>query len=143
MALYPTAKRLTYWPQAVLGLTFNQILFGYAASSKFAENGYFTVPWLQSAPILLYLAATIWTIVYDTIYAYQDVKDDKKLGVGSTALYFGDDHQIWLFGLTIMSIVLFLACGFSGNLNWPYYIAVAMAAQHIQWQVISLLLILS
>ena len=81
VALYPFAKRVTHWPQAMLGLAFAYGgLMGWAA-----EFGTLTWP-----PALLYGCAIFWTIGYDTIYALQDTTDDAVIGIGSTALYFGD-----------------------------------------------------
>ncbi len=80
VAAYPFAKRVTHWPQAVLGLAFAWgALIGWAA-----VFGSLAVP-----PLLLYAAAILWTIGYDTIYALQDTTDDAVVGIGSTALYFG------------------------------------------------------
>jgi 4-hydroxybenzoate polyprenyltransferase len=78
-ALYPLAKRYTNYPQFVLGLAFNSgVIIGALTLSPYTLN------W---APILLiYSAGISWTMVYDTVYAYQDIKDDKKLGLFSTAI---------------------------------------------------------
>ncbi|RLN65076.1 hypothetical protein BBJ29_008293 [Phytophthora kernoviae] len=79
---YPTMKRFTYWPQAFLGLTFNYgALLGWAAVHGSCE-------WPVVLP--LYAGGVAWTLVYDTLYAHQDKKDDIKIGVRSTALLFGD-----------------------------------------------------
>jgi 4-hydroxybenzoate polyprenyltransferase len=80
VAVYPFMKRITSWPQAVLGLAFSWgALMGWAA--RFAS--------LAAAPVLLYLAAIFWTMGYDTIYALQDMEDDAIVGIGSTARRFG------------------------------------------------------
>src|SRR5262249_12147565 len=84
---YPFMKRVTYWPQAFLGLTFNWgALMGYAAATDR----------LDRAPLLLYAAGIAWTLVYDTIYAHQDKEDDALIGVRSTALKFGAASRRWL-----------------------------------------------
>lgn len=81
VAIYPVMKRVTAWPQAVLGLAFAWgALMGWAA--HFGS--------LAPAPIWLYVAAVAWTVGYDTVYAIQDVEDDAIVGIGSTARYFGD-----------------------------------------------------
>lgn len=79
--LYPLAKRVTSCPQLVLGITFNfGVLVGAAAV---------TPDWIHGTTFMVYGAAILWTLAYDTIYALQDINDDKKLGIGSTALLFG------------------------------------------------------
>ena len=84
VALYPFVKRISHWPQAVLGLAFNWgALMGWAA----------VLGRLDLAPLVLYAGAVCWTIGYDTIYAHQDREDDGLLGVKSTALRFGRRHQ--------------------------------------------------
>ena len=101
---YPLAKRYISFPQLILGGTFNMgVLVGAAAVSP---------QWLEPVTIWLYLAAILWTIAYDTIYALQDIVDDKKLRVGSTAVLFGR-HVIPLVGLSygvmhvLLGVVLF------------------------------------
>ncbi len=80
VAVYPFMKRITYWPQAVLGLAFNWgALVGWAALHGS----------LSAAPVLLYAGGVAWTLAYDTIYAHQDKEDDALIGVKSTALKFG------------------------------------------------------
>jgi 4-hydroxybenzoate polyprenyltransferase len=77
VGLYPWMKRITWWPQAFLGLTFNWgVLAGWASLN----------PSLGIAPVLLYLAGICWTLGYDTIYAYQDIEDDMRIGVKSSAI---------------------------------------------------------
>src|SRR5690606_16157505 len=84
---YPLMKRITYWPQAWLGLTFNWgALIGWTAAT-----GAFAWP-----PLLLYLGGIAWTLGYDTIYAHQDKEDDALIGVKSLALRLGDGSKPWL-----------------------------------------------
>ena len=106
VALYPFAKRFTDWPQFFLGLAFSWgALMGWA--------GIFGS--LSLAPIVLYVAAILWTIGYDTIYAHQDKEDDELIGVRSTARLFGDRTKIWLVGLYGAALVLmFLAFALAG-----------------------------
>jgi len=86
VAIYPFAKRVTYWPQFVLGLTFNWgALVGWAA----VTGG------LEAPAVLLYAAGILWTMGYDTIYAHQDKEDDVLIGVKSTALKFGAATGSW------------------------------------------------
>jgi len=87
VAAYPFMKRITHFPQVVLGLAFNWgALVGWSA-----VHGS-----LSLAPILLYLAGIAWTLGYDTIYALQDIEDDAVVGVKSTAIYFGENVRNWI-----------------------------------------------
>ena len=91
MAIYPFAKRFTWWPQVFLGLAFNWgALLGWAAHAR----------GLGAAPVLLYAAGILWTLFYDTIYAHQDREDDALIGVRSTARLFGTRTKAWLAGLS-------------------------------------------
>ncbi|MGF1553175.1 MAG: 4-hydroxybenzoate octaprenyltransferase [Paracoccaceae bacterium] len=92
VAIYPFAKRFTWWPQAFLGLAFN---WG-ALLLWVAHTG--SIGW---APVWLYLAGLFWTLHYDTIYAHQDREDDAIVGVKSTARLFGDTTPAWLWGFTL------------------------------------------
>jgi len=126
VGVYPFMKRITYWPQAVLGLTFNWgILLGYAAA-----RGELAV-----SAVALYLGAIAWTIGYDTIYAHQDKDDDALIGVKSTALRFGQQTHRWLllfYGLMIAGLI---ATGVSAALHPIHYAGVALAALQLGWQI--------
>ncbi|XP_076909632.1 4-hydroxybenzoate polyprenyltransferase, mitochondrial-like [Bidens hawaiensis] len=108
---YPLMKRITFWPQAFLGLTFNWgALLGWSAIRGS----------LDPAIVLpLYLSGVCWTLVYDTIYAHQDKEDDKIVGVKSTALRFGDSTKIWVSGFGIACISGLALSGFNANLGLP------------------------
>ena len=96
VAVYPFAKRFTWWPQVFLGLAFNWgALFAWTAHS-----GSLALP-----AVLLYASGIAWTLFYDTIYAYQDVDDDALIGVKSTARLFGDHARPWLRGFALLSIL--------------------------------------
>jgi 4-hydroxybenzoate polyprenyltransferase len=98
VAIYPFAKRFTWWPQVFLGLAFNWgALLAWAAHSG-------TVP---SAALCLYAAGIAWTLYYDTIYAHQDREDDALIGVKSTARLFGANSRLWLFFFFALTISLF------------------------------------
>ena len=126
---YPFMKRVTYWPQAWLGLTFNWgALVGWAA----ATGG------LAWPPILLYLAGIAWTLGYDTIYAHQDKEDDALIGVKSTALKLGSRTKPWLVVFYGTALALLLAAGLAAGLGWPYLIGLAGVAGHFAWQVATL-----
>lgn len=97
VAIYPFAKRFTWWPQVFLGLAFN---WG-ALLAWTAQTGSLGVP-----AVLLYLAGIAWTLFYDTIYAHQDREDDALIGVKSTARLFGDKSEYWLRGFLVAAVVL-------------------------------------
>ncbi|XP_047494246.1 4-hydroxybenzoate polyprenyltransferase, mitochondrial-like [Penaeus chinensis] len=127
IVLYPLMKRVTYWPQLMLGFTFNWgALLGWASVRG-------TCDWAVCLP--LYAAGVAWTLIYDTVYAHQDKCDDAIIGIKSTALKFGDQTWKWLsgFGLTFVSCLLLT--GYNAQLAWPYYSAVAAAALHVTNQV--------
>jgi 4-hydroxybenzoate polyprenyltransferase len=104
---YPFMKRITWWPQVWLGLTFNWgVLVGYVA----------VMGSLDIAALCLYGACVCWTIGYDTIYAQQDVEDDALVGVKSTARLFGDQTKIWVSGFYGASALLvLLACSLKAH----------------------------
>ena len=97
VAVYPFAKRFTWWPQVFLGLAFNWgALLAWAAHAGS----------LSPAPVALYAAGIAWTLFYDTIYAHQDVEDDALIGVRSTARLFGDASRRWLRGFAAVAVAL-------------------------------------
>uniref|UniRef100_UPI00358EFB2C 4-hydroxybenzoate polyprenyltransferase, mitochondrial isoform X1 n=1 Tax=Myxine glutinosa TaxID=7769 RepID=UPI00358EFB2C len=124
---YPLMKRITYWPQFVLGLTFNWgALLGWAAVKGSCD-------WSVCLP--LYFSGLMWTLVYDTIYAHQDKVDDVIVGVKSTALRFGDDTKPWLTAFSLAMIGGLTTAGVSADQAFPYFIAVAGTACHLAHQV--------
>ena len=129
VAVYPLMKRITYWPQFVLGLAFSWgALMGWACIKEE----------VSLAPIFMYAAVVCWTIGYDTIYAHQDKEDDALLGLKSTALRFGERTPYWLslfYGFTIG--FLFLA-GIFAEASIYYYIGLLVAVAHLIWQILSL-----
>jgi 4-hydroxybenzoate polyprenyltransferase len=134
--VYPLAKRVTNWPQVVLGMTFNTgVLMGYTAAQN-NQLGYLDFPWLDPTFMSLYAAGISWTLIYDTIYAYQDLEDDSTLGLGSTARRFGDDAKLWLSGFSAVMISSLATTGYLAELSWPYYAGIAAVASHLTWQVI-------
>lgn len=97
VAVYPFAKRFTWWPQVFLGIAFNwgALLAWTAHSGR-----------LEWPALLLYLAGMAWTLFYDTIYAHQDTEDDALIGVKSTARLFGDETPRWLKRFLVATVVL-------------------------------------
>ncbi|KAK4437210.1 4-hydroxybenzoate polyprenyltransferase, mitochondrial [Sesamum alatum] len=126
---YPLMKRLTFWPQAYLGLTFNWgALLGWAAVKGS----------LDPAVVLpLYASGVFWTLVYDTIYAHQDKEDDLRVGVKSTALRFGNSTKEWVTGFGIACIGSLALSGYNADLEWPYYTFLAAASAQLAWQILT------
>ncbi len=123
---YPFMKRITYWPQAWLGLTFNWgALVGWTA-----VTGTFGWPALA-----LYAAGFFWTLGYDTIYAHQDKEDDVLIGVKSSALALGGQTVPFTIGVYALSVVLLaLAIGLT-TFSWAAMAFLLAAAAHMTWQV--------
>jgi 4-hydroxybenzoate polyprenyltransferase len=100
VAIYPFAKRFTWWPQVFLGLAFNWgALLGWAAVTG-------SLGW---PAVALYLAGIAWTLFYDTIYAHQDKEDDALIGVKSTARLFGGQTHRWLRRFLVIAVVMMAA----------------------------------
>ena len=126
IAIYPTMKRFTSWPQAVLGLAFNWgALVGYAAVTG-------TLSW---ATVALYWGGVAWTLVYDTIYAMQDQRDDSIVGVRSTARRFGDKPRRWLALFAGVALLFWAAAGYLAHLQPIYFVGIALIALHFAWQI--------
>ena len=126
IVVYPFMKRFTYWPQAILGLTFNWgALVGWSAVT--GE--------IQAPALWLYVAGVFWTLGYDTIYAHQDKADDLLVGVKSTALKFGDETPKWLIGFYMIAVALLGVSGWLAELAWPYFAGVGAGIAHLLWQV--------
>ncbi len=123
---YPFMKRITYWPQAFLGLTFNWgALLGWAA----VTGG---LAWPAG---LLYAGGIAWTLGYDTIYAHQDKEDDALIGVKSSARRLGEGTRPWLWGFYGIALALITLAGALAGLAWPFYGGMAVAAGQLAWQV--------
>ena len=129
VAIYPFMKRITWWPQAFLGISFSWgVLVGFTAITGGFAHGVFIV----------YLACIFWVIGYDTIYAFQDKEDDALIGVRSTARKFEDSPRKFLANMYITSISLMVA-GFA-LLNLPVlaYFGVGFFAIHLLRQITQL-----
>ncbi|MGA7674681.1 MAG: 4-hydroxybenzoate octaprenyltransferase [Rhizomicrobium sp.] len=123
---YPFMKRITWWPQAWLGLTFNWgALLGFAAQT----GG------IDAADGLLYTGLFFWTLGYDTIYAHQDKDDDALIGVKSTARLLGARTREWILGFYAVAFTLILAAGFAEHEGWPFVLLMLLAGGHMLWQV--------
>ena len=125
VAAYPFMKRITYWPQFVLGLAFNWgALMGWAA----------VLGELSLAPVLLYVGGILWTLAYDTIYAHQDKEDDVLIGLKSTALKFGEATRTWLIGFFSGAFVFIAAAAYLAGSGPIFYLGLLAAAAHAVWQ---------
>src|SRR6476620_9704713 len=126
VAIYPFMKRITWWPQIVLGLAFSWgALMGFAV----------TFGRIDLTALVLYAGSIAWVIGYDTIYAHQDTEDDALIGIKSTARLFGaHTHQalIMFYGLAVVLIAVALA---SAEVGIPAWLGLAACAAHLAWQV--------
>ena len=105
---YPLMKRFTYWPQLFLGITFNYgLILGWTSI-----NAEFNL-----VPIILYIGAIFWTLGYDTIYGYQDIKDDEIIGLKSTSIKFKNKPYTFLFLCYFIYLLCLLIAGYLLNLN--------------------------
>lgn len=126
VAIYPFAKRITYWPQLFLGLAFNYgALLGWVAVTG----------QLSVVAAILYIGGITWTLGYDTIYAHQDKEDDVLIGVKSTALKFGANTGNWLIGFYAVTLLAICISGWMVGLSIFFYIGMAGAAAHLFWQI--------
>ena len=135
VAIYPLAKRFTWWPQIFLGLAFNWgVLVGYSAITHE----------LSVSVFLMYLACIFWTLFYDTIYALQDIKDDTIIGVKSTARLFGKKIKNWLFLFIIIFSSLFILSILLANDVYNYFrltiffLGISILLFHLIFQIINL-----
>jgi 4-hydroxybenzoate polyprenyltransferase len=129
VAVYPFMKRITYWPQIVLGLAFSWgALMGWAGA----------VGSLDSRPLLLYAGSIAWVIGYDTVYAHQDRDDDALIGIKSTALLFGDRTKPMLAIFYGLAVVLIGAAGARADAGALFWLGLAAFAAHLGWQIMRL-----
>ena len=110
---YPYMKRFTYWPQLFLGITFNYgLILGWTSIKSE----------ISLIPLILYFGAIFWTLGYDTIYGFQDIKDDEIIGLKSTSIKFKDNPIKFIGFSYFVFLVLLLITGVSLNLNSFFYI---------------------
>jgi len=128
---YPLMKRVTWWPQAFLGFTFNWgVLMGAAAATGAMPA------WVWP----LYAAGVLWTLAYDTIYAHADTKDDELIGVKSTARLFGAHSRQWIVCFYLAALALLLLVGITAQCGVFYYTGLALVALQVamllrEWRV--------
>ncbi len=129
VVVYPWMKRITWWPQLFLGITFKWgALVGWTAAT-----GYLGWP-----AVLLYAAGIFWTLGYDTIYAHQDKADDALIDVKSTARRLGEATSTWLWGFYGLSLLILMIAGLSVGMGWAFYVALLPVAAHLTWQIMTL-----
>ncbi len=126
VAVYPFMKRITWWPQIVLGLAFSWgALMGFAV----------TLGRIDATALVLYAGSIAWVIGYDTIYAHQDAEDDALIGIKSTARLFGArTHRALIVFYALAVILIGVALGLAGA-RWPAWIGLAAFAVHLVWQI--------
>ncbi|MBV9532513.1 MAG: 4-hydroxybenzoate octaprenyltransferase, partial [Bradyrhizobium sp.] len=126
VAIYPFMKRITYWPQVVLGLAFSWgALMGFAVMLRR----------IDLTALALYAGSIAWVIGYDTIYAHQDAEDDALIGVKSTARLFGArTREALLLFYGLAAVLIGAALALSG-VHWPAWIGLFVFAAHLLWQI--------
>ena len=131
VGIYPLMKRITNYPQVVLGMTFNWgVLLGWSV----VQQGVLDLP----VVLPLYLSSILWTVVYDTIYAHQDKDDDQMLGLKSTALHFGERTKPILSGLAVASVAWMICAGYMGGMGLPFYlVSVGGMSLSYAWQLLT------
>ena len=126
VAIYPFMKRITNWPQLVLGLAFNWgALVGWSSVQS-------SLSW---PPAFIYLGGIFWTLAYDTIYAHQDREDDVLIGVKSTAVHFGENTKGWLGGFFALALISIDAALWLAGASFIAHMGVVLAALHAGWQI--------
>jgi len=119
---YPLMKRFTYWPQLFLGITFN---YGLILGWSSIKGG------IDIIPIIFYLGAIFWTLGYDTIYGYQDIKDDEIIGLKSTSIKFKGNEKKFLFICYTLLLIFFLIGGYFMEFNNIYYFLTFIPFLHL------------
>ena len=119
---YPLMKRYTYWPQLFLGFTFNYglIMAWFSINSEFSY-----------IPIIFYFGAIFWTLAYDTIYGFQDIKDDEIIGVKSTSIKFKKNPKMFIFFCYTGFIIFQVLAGILMNFSFIYFFGVLVIAIHL------------
>ncbi len=119
---YPLMKRFTYWPQLFLGITFN---YGLVLAWISINNN------ISALPIIFYFGAIFWTLGYDTIYGYQDIKDDEIIGVKSTSIKFKNNAKLFIALCYTIFFISLIIVGFYMNFKLIYFISLIITFMHI------------
>ena len=121
---YPLMKRFTYWPQLFLGITFNYgLVLGWTAINNE----------INLAPIMLYIGAIFWTLGYDTIYGFQDIKDDEIIGVKSTSIKFKKNPKIFIFISYLFLSISLVMVGIIMNFSKIYFLSLLIPFFHLYY----------
>jgi len=119
---YPLMKRFTYWPQLFLGITFNYgLILGWISIT-----GEISV-----VPLIFYLGAIFWTLGFDTIYGYQDIKDDEIIGIKSTSIKFKKNPKLFLNICYLIFITSLIITGLLMNFNYLFYLFILVPIIHL------------
>ena len=119
---YPLMKRFTYWPQLFLGITFNYgLILGWTSINS----------QIDPLPVIFYIGAIFWTLGYDTIYGYQDIKDDEIIGVKSTSIKFKSDPKKFLFVSYSLFIASLVLIGVLMNFKNIYFLFMLLPIYHL------------
>ena len=119
---YPLMKRYTYWPQLFLGITFNYgLILGWVCITN----------QIVLIPIILYIGAIFWTLGFDTIYGYQDIKDDEIIGVKSTSIKFKKNPKLFLTICYSIFIISLITTGFFMKFNSMFYLCLSIPIVHL------------
>ena len=119
---YPLMKRFTYWPQLFLGITFNYgLILGWTSINS----------QIDALPVIFYIGAIFWTLGYDTIYGYQDIKDDEIIGVKSTYIKFKKNPKIFISGCFLIFILCLLYIGYKMTLSSIYFFGIIIISLHL------------
>ena len=123
---YPLMKRFTYWPQLFLGITFNYgLILGWTSMSER----------IDIVPIIFYIGAIFWTLGYDTIYGFQDIKDDEIIGLKSTSIKFKGREKKFIFLCYSILTALFLVGGYFMQFNYIYFLLFIITIFHLIYQI--------
>lgn len=126
IAIYPWMKRITFFPQVFLGFVFNLgVLMGWFSAD----------PRLSVIAFVLYAGAAFWTIGYDTIYAFQDIEDDKEIGVNSMAIYLEDSAPSSIWKMYMITLICLLVVGLNTHMNILFYLMMCLGGYQLYWQV--------
>ena len=119
---YPLMKRYTYWPQLFLGITFNYgLILGWVCIND----------QVNLIPIILYIGAIFWTLGFDTIYGYQDLKDDEIIGIKSTSIQFKKNPKLFLIICYLIFILSLITTGFFMKFSSMFYLSLSIPILHL------------
>ena len=119
---YPLMKRYTYWPQLFLGITFNYgLILGWVCINN----------QINMMPVILYLGAIFWTLGFDTIYGYQDIKDDEIIGLKSTSIKFKRNPKLFLIICYFIFTISLISVGFFMKFNEIFYFSLIITIFHL------------